>query len=293
MIRSMTGYGVAEAVLGETRLTAEIRSVNGRYSEASVRLPRSLASLEQRVRKLLQDRIGRGRISMSLTYNGEDSSKGHIRIDERAADRYHSLLNALKERYGLKGQIDLATMVGLPDVFVSEQTTLNGDDIWETVEDVVDRAAAGVKAMREREGRELATDLIERTEHLRALVEVIEERAPLRVEEGKARLEQRLSQLLGSEGSVDPSRLASEVALMADRLDCTEECVRLRGHCSHLLSLIESEEAAGRKLNFLLQEMNREANTIGAKASDLNISEQVILIKEELEKIREQAQNIE
>jgi uncharacterized protein (TIGR00255 family) len=293
MIRSMTGYGVAEAVLGETRLTAEIRSVNGRYSEVSVRLPRTLASLEQRVRKLLQDRIGRGRISMSLTYNGEDSSKSHMRIDERAADRYHSLLNALKERYGLKGNIELATMVGLPDVFVSEQTTLNGDDIWGTVEDVVGRAAAGVKAMREREGRELATDLIERTEHLRALVAVIEERAPLRVAEGKARLEQRLSQLLGAEGPVDPSRLASEVALMADRLDCTEECVRLRGHCSHLLSLIESEEAAGRKLNFLLQEMNREANTIGAKASDLSISEQVILIKEELEKIREQAQNIE
>jgi uncharacterized protein (TIGR00255 family) len=293
MIRSMTGYGVAEADAGETRLTAEIRSVNGRYCEVSVRLPRALNSLEQKVRKLVQGRMGRGRISLSLTWNGENPSRSQIRIDEEAADRYHSLLTALKERYKLKGSVDLATMVDLPDLFVSEQSSLDEENAWKLVEDVVVRAAESANSMREREGRELATDLIQRTQHLQAMLTAVEERAPFRVTEAKARLEQRLSLLLGADGAVDPGRLGAEVALMADRLDCTEECVRLRGHCTHLLSLIKEEEAAGRKLNFLLQEMNREANTIGAKASDLNISEQVILIKEELEKIREQTQNIE
>lgn len=293
MIRSMTGYGVAEVSAGETRLTAEIRSVNGRYCEVSVRLPRTLSSLEQKVRKLVQDRMGRGRISVSLTWNGENPSRSQLRLDEETADRYHSLLSALKERFKLKGHIDLATLVHFPDLFVSEQLTLDESDAWKLLQDVVARAAESANSMRETEGRELAGDLIRRTENLAAMVTAVEERAPFRVKEGKARLEQRLSQLLAPDGEVDPGKLAAEVALLADRLDCTEECVRLRGHCSHLLSLIEGEESAGRKLNFLLQEMNREANTIGAKASDLSISEQVILIKEELEKIREQAQNIE
>jgi uncharacterized protein (TIGR00255 family) len=237
--------------------------------------------------------MGRGRISVSLTWNGENPTKGRLRIDEDMADRYHSLLSALKERYKLKGSIDLVTMTHFPDLFVTEQLSMDESEAWGLLEDVVTRAVESANAMRDREGRELAADLVQRTKHLQSLVGTVEERAPFRVKEAKARLEQRLSQLLGGDGEVDPSRLAAEVALLADRLDCTEECVRLNGHCTHLLSLIDGEESAGRKLNFLLQEMNREANTIGAKASDLSISEQVILIKEELEKIREQAQNIE
>jgi len=293
MIRSMTGYGVAEAGAGEARLTAEVRSVNGRYCEVSVRLPRSLSSLEQRVRKLIQDRIGRGRISVSVTWNGEDPSSSQLRIDEEAADRYYALLSALKKRYKLKGSIDLPTMADLPDLFVSGQPKLAEDESWALVEEVVVRAVESANSMRDKEGSELAVDLTQRAQRLHDMVSAVEQRAPFRVKEARAKLEQRLSQLLGSEVAVDPGRLATEVALMADRLDCTEECVRLKGHCKHLASLIEGEEAAGRKLNFLLQEMNREANTIGSKTSDLSISEQVILIKEEIEKIREQAQNIE
>jgi uncharacterized protein (TIGR00255 family) len=293
MIRSMTGYGVAEAGAGETGLTAEVKSVNGRYCEVSVRIPRALSSLEQKVRRLVQDRMGRGRISLSITWDGENQSGSQVRIDEEAADRYYSLLTSLKERYKLGGSVDLAAMIDLPDLFVSEQRQFEEEEAWGLVRDVVTRAVESANSMREKEGAELAVDLIARTQTVRSLVEAIEERAPLRVEEAKARLEHRLSQLLGAETAVDPGRLASEVALMVDRLDCTEECVRLKGHCGHMLTLIEGEEAAGRKLNFLLQEMNREANTIGAKASDLTISEQVIAIKEELEKLREQAQNIE
>lgn len=292
MARSMTGYGAAEAIAGGVRLTAEVRSVNSRYCEVSVRLPRTLCLLEQRVRKLVQDHIGRGRISVSVTWNGEGSPKGGIRLDDKVADRYYSLLGSLKQRYKLKGTIDLSTMADLPDLFVSEMPKLDEEQSWTLVQEVVTKALEGANSMRQREGQELAADLTQRASRVESLVGVVEERAPFRVSEAKEKLEERLSQLVGGDSGIDPARLAVEVALIADRLDCTEECVRLRAHCRHLLSLLE-EEASGRKVNFLLQEMNREANTIGAKASDLNIAEQVIQIKEEVEKIREQAQNIE
>jgi len=154
------------------------------------------------------------------------------------------------------------------------------------------RAIEGANSMRLKEGEQLATDLVQRAGCVESMVDAIEKRAPFRVKEARDKLQDKLSQLLTGEDGVDPGRLALEVALIADRLDCTEECVRLRGHCRHLLSLL-GEEGSGRKVNFLLQEMNRETNTIGSKASDLSISEQVILIKEEIEKIREQAQNVE
>jgi uncharacterized protein (TIGR00255 family) len=292
MARSMTGYGVAEAAAAEVRLTAEIRSVNSRYCEVSVRLPRTLGSFEQRVRKLVQGRMGRGRISVTVTWNGEGSAKGETRINEEVADRYYSLLSDLKKRYKLKGDLDLSTMVDLPDLFASEAPKLDEEEAWNLVREVVDRAVDGANAMREKEGEQLSADLAGRAAAVEDMVEAVEERAPLRVEEARDKLRDRLSQLMNGDEGVDPSRLALEVALIADRLDCTEECVRLRGHCRHFLSALR-EEGAGRKLNFLLQEMNREANTIGSKASDLGISEQVILMKEEIEKIREQAQNIE
>jgi len=292
MTRSMTGYGVAEAAAGDVRLTAEVRSVNSRYCEVSVRLPRTLGSLEQRVRKLVQDKMRRGRISVSVTWNGETSPKGEVTLDEAAADRYYELLSSLKAKYKLRGDIDLATMTGLPDLFVSRLPELEEEQCWELVRDVVSRAVEGADAMRVREGKELAGDLERRARHVEELVGEIEQRAPARVGEAKERLEEKISRLVGPDVQVDRDRLELEIALLADRLDCTEECVRLRAHCRHLLSMLE-EEGAGRKINFLLQEMNREANTIGSKASDLAISEQVIRIKEEIEKIREQAQNIE
>lgn len=292
MTLSMTGYGVAEVVAENVRLTAEVRAVNSRYCEVSVRLPRTLGSLEQKVRKLVQARMGRGRISLAVTWNGDGSPRGEVGIDEAVADRYFSLLSDLKKRYGLKGDVDIATMAELPDIFVSETPKLDEEQCWALVEDVVVRAIEGANSMRRKEGGELAADLKMRAENVESLVALVEERAPFRVTEAKKRLEERLSQLVGGDEGIDAGRLAVEVALLADRLDCTEECVRLRAHCRHLLSLLE-EESAGRKVNFLLQEMNREANTIGSKASDLNVTEQVILIKEEIEKIREQAQNIE
>jgi uncharacterized protein (TIGR00255 family) len=236
--------------------------------------------------------MGRGRISVSVALNGEGSPKGEIKIDEEAADRYFSLLTELKKRYKLKGDVDLPTLIDLPDLFVSEVPKLSEEQAWDLVSDVVSRAVEGANAMRRKEGEQLAADLVARAKHLEAMIDAVESRAPLRVEEAKDRLQARVSQLMGGEEGIDPARLALEVALMADKLDCTEECVRLRGHCRHLTSLLE-EDSSGRKVNFLLQEMNREANTIGAKAYDLSISEQVVLIKEEIEKIREQAQNIE
>lgn len=292
MTRSMTGYGAAEKASNGIRLVAEVRSVNGRYCEVSVRVPRILGSMEQKVRKLVQEHMLRGRISVSVTWNGNGSPKGHVRLDEDTADRYHSLLSALKKRYKLKGEIELATMVDLPDLFVSEVPKLEEDEAWELVREVVREALERANLMRAKEGEALAADLSVRAKAIEAMVEAVEERSPFRVVEARDRLQEKISQLVGDGSGADPDRLATEVALIAERLDCTEECVRLKGHCRHFLSLLE-EESPGRKMNFLLQEMNREANTLGAKASDLSISEQVILIKEEIEKIREQVQNIE
>ena len=292
MIRSMTGYGSAELERDGQRLAAEIRSVNHRFCEVSIRAPRLVSLFEDRIRQRVQDRFSRGKITLSITWSGAGESGEVLKLNEVVADRYAQLLEQLRARYRLEGGIGLSTLAALPDVFTWEHTSLSDEETWSLLEALIDKVCASLDDMKRREGKALARDLEHRLKILRDHLEAVAERAPLRPQEAKERLVSRLQLLLG-DVEMDPGRIAQEMALMADRLDCTEECVRLSAHLDQFRSLIDGAEMAGRKLNFLLQEMNREANTIGSKANNVEIARAVIVIKEELERLREQVQNVE
>lgn len=296
MVRSMTGYGRGEALTDGLRLAAEVRSVNHRFCEVSARLPRAFAAFEAEARKIVQDHVSRGKLTVVVTWEGggEESGEpgGSLMLDERTAERYVELLRRAQSKFGLPGEVDLRTIAGLPNVFTWEEPGRSSEFYLGLLRDVVEKAARDLIRMKETEGEALKRDLSARAELVRSRVAKIRERAPSRVRETHERMKERVRSLLG-DTDVPEDRLLMEIALLSDRLDCTEECVRLEAHCDHFLKFLDEESAPGRKLNFLLQEMNREINTIGSKSNDVAIVEQVVEVKEELERIREQVQNIE
>ncbi len=292
MIRSMTGYGAAELERDGQRLTAEIRSVNHRFCELSVRAPKLVSPFEDQIRQLIQDRFARGKFNLTITWSGIGETGELLRVNDAVAEQYVRLLEQLRERFHLESGLDLKTLAGLPDVFSWEHTALSDEQTWELLQELVGKSCDNMNAMKAREGEALAGDFEKRLDLIRQQLDDIAERAPLRPQEAKERLMARLKPML-ADVEMDPVRIAQEVALLADRLDCTEECVRLSAHIDQFRSLIDAPELAGRKLNFLLQEMNREANTIGSKGNDVEIARAVIVIKEELERLREQVQNVE
>jgi uncharacterized protein (TIGR00255 family) len=288
----MTGYGAAELERDGQRLNAEIRSVNHRYCEVSIRAPKLVSLFEDQIRFLVQERLSRGKINLTVTWSGAGEAGEVLKLNDVVADRYVALLEQLRQRYHLDSGLDLRTLSMLPDVFTWEHTALSDEETWSLVRTVVDQACDNMEAMKAREGEALARDFEHRLTLLRQELDRIVVRAPLRPQEAKERLITRVQSLLG-DIEMDPIRVAQEVALMVDRLDCTEECVRLSAHVDQFRSLIEGPELAGRKLNFLLQEMNREANTIASKSNDIEITRAAIVIKEEIERLREQVQNVE
>ena len=292
MIRSMTGYGSAEIERSGQRLSAEVRSVNHRFCEVSIRGPKVALAFEDQIRTLIQDRFSRGKFNLTINWAGAGDQGEVLKLNESVAQRYVDLMSQLKERFGLSGDIDLATMAALPDLFTWEHATISDDETWSRVREVVEKACINMNLMMDREGAALARDFEARLNVIRGELERVSVRAPLRPQEAKERMVSRIRPLL-DDVNMDPIRIAQEVALLADRLDCTEECVRLAAHLDQFKHLIEGPEMAGRKLNFLLQEMNREANTIGSKANDVEIGRAVIVMKEEIERIREQVQNAE
>jgi len=288
----MTGYGSADIERNGQRLTAEIRSVNHRFCEVSVRAPRVMALFEDQIRQLISERFSRGKFNLTITWGGAGETGEVLRLNEPVADRYVALLDQLRQRYHIDHGLDLKTLAALPDIFEWEHSALSDEETWALVKQLVLGACENMNAMKAREGEALAKDLDARLQVIRRHLDVVVERAPVRPNEAKDRLMTRLKPLLG-DVEMDPVRIAQEVAIMVDRLDCTEECVRLAAHLDQFRSLIEGAELAGRKLNFLLQEMNREANTIGSKSNDVEITRSVIVIKEEIERLREQVQNVE
>jgi len=296
MLRSMTGYGRGEAVAEGLRLTAELRSVNHRFCELSARLPRALAAYEAEARKIVQEKMTRGKLSLVVTWGNDGEEKeepgGMLTLDRKTAERYLQLLNEAKSAYHLKGDLDLSAFAALSNVFVWQETARDPEFYLKLLRTVVEQATADLLRMKEQEGAHLKRDFEERLEALRSRVATVRERAPLRVRETFEKTRERVKTLL--EGYEFPEeRVVQEIALLSDRLDCTEECVRLEAHCAQFRRYLGEESTPGRKLNFLLQEMNREINTIGSKSNDVAIVEQVVEVKEELERIREQVQNIE
>lgn len=292
MIRSMTGYGMAEVERSGQRLTAEIRSVNHRFCEVSVRAPKVALLFEDQIRQLIQDRFSRGKFNLTVSWAGAGGEGEVLKLNEAVADRYVSLMQQLRDRYKIEGEIDLRTLSGLPDLFTWEHATVSEDETWALVREVVEKSCESMNGMKNREGAALASDLHLRLRIIREALDKVAARAPLRPQEAKERMLSRIKPLL-DDVEMDPLRIAQEVAMLADRLDCTEECVRLAAHLDQFRSLCDGPEMAGRKLNFLLQEMNREANTIGSKANDVDIAHAVIVMKEEIERLREQVQNVE
>ena len=292
MIRSMTGFGAAELGTEHGRLSAEIRSVNHRYCEISLRLPRSIAGLEGPVRQLLTDRLARGKINLSVSWEGYEDAGGRLTVNHDVARQYVAAMTELKERYQLDGAPDLRAVAAQGDVFQWERAAVDEEKLWGQVKQVIEAALDNMAQMKQREGDALLREFETRLRRIEELLAKAEERAPLRPKEAQERLMNRLKPLLG-EVPVDPVRLAQEVAFLAERLDCTEECVRLRAHLSQFRRLFVDAELAGRKLNFLLQEMNREVNTLGSKGNDATIAEVVIELKDEIEKLREQVATVE
>lgn len=289
----MTGFGTAAADTVWGRLSVEMRSLNHRFSEVSVRLPRELAPLEERVRAAVQRGIQRGRVEVAVARDGATPRPRAVRADLTLAREYLAAAADLTRELNLRGDVSLSQVLALPDVIRLEEAREDAEIIWVDLETIVAAALHGLVGMRQEEGARLAADARARLERIDAVLAVVRERSGRVVVDHAARLRQRLSELLGEVG-VGEERLAAELALFAERSDITEELTRLGSHLATTRqALDEPGGAVGRKLEFLLQEMGRETNTIGAKANDLEISRAVITIKSELESLREQVQNVE
>lgn len=288
MIKSMTGYGKGEG----GGYVVEMRSVNHKFLDLSMKIPRSMAALEGRIKKAVGDRFSRGRIDVYITQSAGEAAGRSVRLDAKTASSYVGALTELKERFGLAGEIDLGMVAGFKDIIIEEEAPVDMEDVWDAIAGPLDDCMAALDDMRAREGESLASDIESRAGMLASNIDEIESRSPAVVAEYREKLVARIARL--SEGmEIDPARLAQEVAMMADRCDVTEEVVRARSHFAQLASMIASGVPAGRKMDFLIQEINREVNTIGSKASDKETAHRVVDMKAELEKIREQVQNIE
>ena len=292
MIRSMTGYGRDQQLLHGRSITVEIRSVNHRYFEFSCRAPRGCAFLEDRLKRALQSAISRGKVEVSLTLQTVESRNTSVAVDHALAGQYITALQALGEEYALPDDLTLSTVCRLPDIFTLCRGEEDEEELAADVLSVLQKALEQFVAMRETEGERLKADVLSRLLTMEEHLSFVEERSPQTVAEYRARLTAKLTELLN--GAVpDENRILTEVGIIADRLAVDEETVRLRSHFAQLRKILESTEPVGRKLDFLVQEMNRETNTIGSKCSDTAIAGHVVEMKSELEKIREQIQNIE
>ena len=294
MISSMTGFGRAAAQADAAEATVELRSVNNRFCDVSVRLPRSLAEREADVQARVKAAFARGRIAVQVQLERQAGEALPVRVDEDAARAYARLLGRLGQAAGIDEPVRLEHLLRFGDVFTTPDEDADAADeaAWQAVEQALDGAIRALRAMRRQEGEALRADLHARADALEAALVRVEARAPERVEAARQKLHDRLRELLGR-ADLDEGRLELEIALLADKLDVTEECVRLRSHLALFRDALALEEPVGRKLNFLAQEMGREVNTIGSKAGDAGIAHLAVEMKEELEKVREQVQNVE
>lgn len=292
MIKSMTGYGKSEQTIDSLNVTVEIKSVNHRYFEFSARVPREYGFLEEKLKKYCNSLITRGKVECYVSVEDLEEREMEVNVNETLAAGYVKALKELSERFGLKDDISAVTLSRYPDVITLHKASEDEERIWNAVKTVAETAVSKFIEMRETEGSKLRGDILSRADYIIKCVEFIEGRSPETVREYNEKLKQRMKELLG-DAAVDEQRLLNEAAIYADKIAVDEETVRLRSHISQLRDFMNSSEAIGRKLDFLVQEINREANTIGSKAQDVDIAKKVIAIKAEVEKIREQVQNIE
>lgn len=288
----MTGFGTATAQVPGGRLTVEVRSVNHRFSEVQIRLPKDLSALEEPTRAAVQGKVQRGRVEVVVSREDGTRRTKAVRVDLELAASYAQALREIAGTVGAAGEVTLAHLAALPDVLRVEDDRGEVETLWPALETAVAAATDALVAMRTAEGRRMATDLLDRLAAIGRHVDTVNERSRDVVRAYSERLRARLAELL-AEVPIDEARIATEVAIFAERSDISEELVRLRSHIAQFRQSVGEDGAVGRKLEFILQEMGRETNTIGSKANDLEITRAVIAMKSELESVREQVQNIE
>lgn len=292
MVKSMTGFGRGEYEENGRSFTVEIKTINHRYNDVSVRLPRQLSYLEDDIRKYILKSISRGKIDVYISQDKFSEEDVSVTIDETLACAYIKALNTLRDEFHLQDDITVTSISKLPDILNVSKAEEEKEVIWGTLSEAIRISLEQLIKMRTIEGQKLAYDILDREEYIKGIVGKIEERSPVVVDEYKTKLTERLKEI-APDVNIDENRLAMEVALFADRSSITEEIVRLKSHLSQLEQILKEDEPIGRKLDFLIQEINREINTIGSKANDLEITKYVVEVKSEIEKIREQVQNIE
>lgn len=293
MISSMTGYGRGEVTRGKITAVAELRSVNNRYFELSARLPRSMTLREGEVKEIIRKRFSRGKVNVALTVSQDNADEIPLKINRSAAKSYFRLLNDLKKTVKSKEKISINHLLQFQDIIEVNEFTKGDDKEWEMVKEALQIALEEASRMRKLEGSELMKDLKARVRKIEDELASVEKLAGEWLPVARKNLEQRVKDLSIEPSVIDARRLEAEFALLVDKIDITEEIVRFHSHNKFFIDTLRSDDAVGRKLNFLVQEMNREANTIGSKADNSDIAHRVVGIKEELEKIREQLQNIE
>lgn len=292
MANSMTGFGRGEASVSGYQLAIELKAVNHRFLEISVRAPRQLIGFEEQIRKTLQGKFQRGRIEVYVNLVETEAMTRLVKVDKDLALSYDKTLKALALTLHTTYETDIYRLVAFPDILTVVNPEIDLDTLWGACAEALNRASDSFGQMRRSEGEKLTSDLLQRLDFMTESLQLIAQRAPFVVSDYQKRLQDRLQTFLG-EVELDETRLANEVVYFADRASITEELVRFESHLAQGREALKSNDSVGRKLDFLVQEMNREINTIGSKANDLNIGQQVVRVKSELEKVREQIQNLE
>ena len=292
MIKSMTGYGRAEYSDEKRRITVEIKAVNHRYLDCSIRMPKKLSFFEASVRTLLKEYMQRGKVDVFITYEDFTENNYNLKYNRDIARTYYSYLTEMAEEFGLENDVRVSTLSRYPEVFSLEEADVDEDEIWSDLDKVIRQAAGHFADSRITEGENLKRDLCDKLDVMLTYVDDIEKRAPQIIEEYKESLREKVADLL-ADSRLDEARILGEVTIYADKICVDEELVRLRSHISTTKEILEAGGSVGRKLDFIAQEMNREANTILSKANDLATSDIAINLKTDIEKVREQIQNIE
>ncbi len=292
MIKSMTGYGRFEGAIDGRRIVFEIKSVNHRFFELQCRLQRGYGFLEESIKELLGKYISRGKVDVFVSVEADENVAADVKLNHSLAAGYVNALKELSEKYGLRDDISVSTISKYTDIFTVSKAPEDEEKLCEIVNAAGEQALKSFMEMREREGEKLKNDVLERGRNIISIVSEIEERSPKTVEEYRNKLYERLKEVL-ADTTIDEQRMITEAAIFADKTAVAEETVRLRSHFAQLEQILNDSAPAGRKLDFIVQEMNREANTIGSKVCDAELAHKVVAIKADLEKIREQIQNIE
>lgn len=292
MIKSMTGFGRSEIVKGNRKISVEIKSVNHRYLEAGIKMPKKLNVFESRMRDLLKKYATRGKIDIFINYEDDSGSQVNLKFNQNIADEYMAIFNNMSEKYNLKNDMTVGGLARFPEVITMDEVQEDEEELWHFIEEAMKAALEQFVNTRILEGENLKKDLLGKLDHMEELVAFVEKRSPEIMKEYRSKLESKVKELLG-DTTIDESRIATEVIIYADKICVDEETVRLRSHIEHARKCLNEEGGIGRKMDFIAQEMNREANTTLSKANDIEISNAAIDLKTEIEKVREQIQNIE